>query len=70
MSIKYLALLHDAADWRAERQAGRQAGGQAGRPISRATVLTLASQYARVRYVCIGLVCPRGKILSLWCSQV
>ena len=31
MSIKYLALLHDAADWRAERQAGRQAGRRAGR---------------------------------------
>ena len=35
MSIKYLALLHDTADWQAGRQAGRQ---QAGRPITSATV--------------------------------
>ena len=29
MSIKYLALLHDTADWQAGRQAGRQAAGRA-----------------------------------------
>ena len=63
MSIKYLALLHDAADWRAERQAGMQAGrcwlAVAGRPISSATVIV---SHTRIK-ICQNPICSHRTLL-------